>query len=135
MSTSSLHINQGLARVFQLPFLLTHCLPNIGKKYKTVQQVFMVEGVCWLPHYGAYIRNQDSLSSSPRGAWLNLLRANWELGTNTILRGDWSVALRHEMRNFPNGASDDQIDALSLVFDELTDSKFELQRHFGQFHE
>lgn len=51
------------------------------------------------------------------------LAAQVNAGNVVMLRGDWNAALHHEMRNFPNGANDDQIDALSLAFDELTDSK------------
>ncbi len=51
------------------------------------------------------------------------LAAQVNAGNVLMLRGDWNAALHHEMRNFPNGANDDQIDALSLAFDELTDSK------------
>lgn len=33
-----------------------------------------------------------------------------------IVKGEWNDALREEMRNFPNGSNDDQIDALSRAF-------------------
>jgi predicted phage terminase large subunit-like protein len=48
------------------------------------------------------------------------LAAQINVGNVTLVRGAWNAALLEEMRNFPNGAHDDQIDALSLAFDELT---------------
>ncbi len=64
------------------------------------------------------------------------LAAQVNAGNVLMLRGDWNAALHHEMRNFPNGANDDQIDALSLAFAELTDSKVVLLDFYkSQAHE
>lgn len=41
------------------------------------------------------------------------------VGNVLMLRGSWNQALIDEMRLFPNGANDDQIDALSRAFGEL----------------
>jgi predicted phage terminase large subunit-like protein len=41
-------------------------------------------------------------------------------GNVDMLRGDWNEGLKAEMRNFPNGKHDDQVDAGSLAFDRLT---------------
>jgi predicted phage terminase large subunit-like protein len=41
-------------------------------------------------------------------------------GNVDMLRGDWNDALKSEMRNFPNGKHDDQVDAGALAFDRLT---------------
>lgn len=46
--------------------------------------------------------------------------AQANVGNVLMVRGAWNAALLDEMRNFPNGAHDDQIDALALAFDELT---------------
>lgn len=45
--------------------------------------------------------------------------AQVNVGNVAMLRADWNDALIAEMRAFPNGAHDDQIDALSDAFDEL----------------
>ena len=52
--------------------------------------------------------------------------AQVNVGNVMMVRGSWNEALREEMRNFPNGANDDQIDALSLAFDELTGTNFSM---------
>lgn len=48
------------------------------------------------------------------------IAAQVNVGNVLLVRGSWNAAFLDEMRNFPNGAHDDQIDALSLAFDELT---------------
>lgn len=45
--------------------------------------------------------------------------AQVNVGNVMMLRGDWNEALKAEMRMFPNGTFDDQIDALSRAFAEL----------------
>lgn len=45
--------------------------------------------------------------------------AQVNVGNVLMLRGDWNEALINEMRMFPNGSNDDQIDALSRGFGEL----------------
>lgn len=47
------------------------------------------------------------------------LAAQVNVGNVVMLRAPWNQALLDEMRNFPNGTNDDQIDALSLAFAEL----------------
>lgn len=44
------------------------------------------------------------------------LAAQINVGNVLMLRGNWNAALLDEMRSFPNGAHDDQIDALSRAF-------------------
>ncbi len=44
------------------------------------------------------------------------LAAQINVGNVLMLRGAWNAALLDEMRSFPNGANDDQIDALSRAF-------------------
>ena len=46
--------------------------------------------------------------------------AQVNVGNVLMVRGPWKDALVEEMRNFPNGSHDDQIDGLSTAFDELT---------------
>jgi len=45
--------------------------------------------------------------------------AQVNVGNVLMLRGDWNQALINEMRVFPNGAHDDQIDSLSRAFSEI----------------
>jgi predicted phage terminase large subunit-like protein len=47
------------------------------------------------------------------------LAAQVNVGNVSMLRGPWNEALISEMRMFPNGAYDDQVDALSRAFGEL----------------
>lgn len=44
-------------------------------------------------------------------------------GNVLMLRGDWNTALMNEMRIFPNGTHDDQIDSLSRAFSEIIISR------------
>jgi predicted phage terminase large subunit-like protein len=41
------------------------------------------------------------------------------VGNVLMLRGDWNAALLDELRSFPNGRHDDQVDGLSRAFAEL----------------
>ena len=41
-------------------------------------------------------------------------------GNVDMLRGDWNQELLEELSRFPHGAHDDQVDALSDAFAELT---------------
>jgi predicted phage terminase large subunit-like protein len=45
--------------------------------------------------------------------------AQVNVGNVMLLRGEWNKGLIDEMRMFPNGANDDQIDALSRGFADL----------------
>lgn len=47
------------------------------------------------------------------------LAAQINVGNIAMLRGVWNDELMDEMRTFPNGSNDDQIDALSRAFAEL----------------
>lgn len=58
--------------------------------------------------------------------------AQVNVGNVVMLRGDWNEALKTEMRLFPNGNHDDQIDGLSTAFDELTGTNFSLLDFYGQ---
>lgn len=58
--------------------------------------------------------------------------AQVNVGNVMMVRGVWNAALQDEMRNFPNGSHDDQIDALSLAFDELTDSNFSMLDFYAE---
>lgn len=40
-----------------------------------------------------------------------------------MLRGDWNKAFIEELRNFPNGKHDDQVDAGSDAFNELNEAR------------
>ena len=58
--------------------------------------------------------------------------AQVNVGNVMMVRAPWNDALINEMRNFPNGANDDQIDALSLAFDELTANDLGLLEFYTQ---
>ncbi len=47
-------------------------------------------------------------------------------GNVLMLRGTWNYALREELRTFPNGAHDDQVDALSSGFNDLVEHKSDI---------
>lgn len=50
--------------------------------------------------------------------------AQVNVGNVDMLRAGWNDALVNEMRMFPNGKNDDQVDALSDAFGELSDNTF-----------
>ena len=58
--------------------------------------------------------------------------AQVNIGNVKMLRGDWNDALKAEMRNFPNGKNDDQVDALSLAFDAATSGNTGLLDYYAQ---
>src|SRR6185312_13974814 len=45
------------------------------------------------------------------------------IGNVSIVRGDWNSVYLEELRNFPNGAHDDQVDASSRAFQTLMESQ------------
>ncbi|MEC4682366.1 MAG: phage terminase large subunit [Nitrospirota bacterium] len=47
-------------------------------------------------------------------------------GNVVMLRGGWNYALREELRTFPGGAHDDQVDAQSSGFNDLTEHKTDI---------
>lgn len=47
------------------------------------------------------------------------LASQVNLGNVLIVRGEWNASLVHEMRQFPNGKYDDQVDALSRAYRNL----------------
>ena len=48
------------------------------------------------------------------------IAAQMNIGNVSIVRGDWNLEFINELRNFPNGKWDDQVDALSRAFMTLT---------------
>ena len=48
--------------------------------------------------------------------------AQVNIGNVKMLRGDWNKALVDELRNFPNGKHDDQVDGCSDGFNELNEA-------------
>jgi predicted phage terminase large subunit-like protein len=49
--------------------------------------------------------------------------AQVNIGNVKMLRGDWNKALIEELRNFPNGTHDDQVDGCSDGFTELNEAR------------
>ena len=60
------------------------------------------------------------------------LAAQINVGNVLMVRGTWNDELINEMRMFPNGNNDDQIDALSRAFEAVTGGNFGLLDFFGQ---
>jgi len=58
--------------------------------------------------------------------------AQVNVGNVLLLRAPWNDALKSEMRMFPNGKHDDQVDACSDGFNELTDNTFGLLDHMAE---
>ncbi len=46
-----------------------------------------------------------------------------EAGNLALLRAPWNRALLEELRDFPHGAKDDQVDALSRAFGMLAEAQ------------
>ena len=59
------------------------------------------------------------------------LAAQVNVGNVLMLRGSFNHELREELRLFPFGANDDQVDALSLAFDELTGNNLSILDFFA----
>lgn len=49
-----------------------------------------------------------------------------------MLRGAWNDDLIEELRNFPNGTHDDQIDGCSDAFNELNEGNLGLLEHLEE---
>lgn len=58
--------------------------------------------------------------------------AQVNVGNVMMLKAEWNDALVSEMRVFPNGAHDDQVDALSDAFDELNINNFGMLDYMQQ---
>lgn len=58
--------------------------------------------------------------------------AQVNIGNVRMLRGDWNKAFIDELRNFPNGKHDDQIDGGSDAFNELNEGNLGLLEHLEQ---
>jgi len=56
--------------------------------------------------------------------------AQVNVGNVVMIRGAWNLTMVEELRNFPNGLHDDQVDGLALAFDELTDNTLGLLAYY-----
>lgn len=68
------------------------------------------------------ISGDKVLRATPFAAQVNI-------GNVVMVEGEWNQALIDEMRVFPNGAHDDQIDACSDAFNEIADNSLGLMEH------
>lgn len=59
------------------------------------------------------------------------LASQMEAGNVYMLRADWNQELTDEMRKFPNGSHDDQIDGLSRAFNHLTSTAYDGEVFFS----
>jgi predicted phage terminase large subunit-like protein len=78
--------------------------------------------VAWL---AARLAGHRVVASAETGAKLTRalpVAAQAEAGNLRLLRGGWNRALLDELRDFPHGRKDDQVDALSRAFSMLTDA-------------
>lgn len=64
-------------------------------------------------------RVHSSTESGDKVTRAGPLASQVEIGNVYMLRGPWNKALLDEMRAFPNGTKDDQVDALSRAFSRL----------------
>jgi len=62
---------------------------------------------------------RSSPESGDKATRAEPLAAQINVGNVMMLRGEWNADLVSEMRLFPNGRNDDQVDALSRAFGEL----------------
>ena len=78
--------------------------------------------VAWL---AARLAGHRVVASAETGAKLTRalpVAAQAEVGNLRLLRGGWNRALLDELRDFPHGRKDDQVDALSRAFSMLADA-------------
>lgn len=60
-----------------------------------------------------------SLESGDKATRAEPLASQINVGNVRMLRADWNESFAHELASFPNGAHDDQVDALSRAYSEL----------------
>ena len=58
----------------------------------------------------------SSLESGSKETRAAAVAAQCNIGNVSVLRSGWNRAFLEELRDFPNGAKDDQVDALSRAF-------------------
>ena len=61
-----------------------------------------------------------SLESGDKETRANPVSSQVNVGNMLMLRGDWNKPFTEELRNFPAGRHDDQVDALARAFNEMT---------------
>ena len=84
--------------------------------------------VAWL---AAKLAGHRVVASAETGAKLTRalpVAAQAEAGNLRLLRGGWNHALLDELRDFPHGRKDDQVDALSRAFSMLADAPSPVRR-------
>ena len=84
--------------------------------------------VAWL---AARLAGHRVVASAETGAKLTRalpVAAQAEAGNLRLLRGEWNRVLIEELRDFPHGRKDDQVDALSRAFSMLADAPPPLRR-------
>lgn len=75
--------------------------------------------VMYLTRMLAGYRVSSSPESGDKVTRAEPVAAQINVGNVLMLRGDWNKAFTDELRSFPNGTNDDQVDALSRAFGEL----------------
>ena len=75
--------------------------------------------VLYLTRQLAGLRVVSSPESGDKVTRAEPFAAQMNVGNVLMLRADWNESMRNELAMFPNGANDDQVDALSRAFSEL----------------
>jgi predicted phage terminase large subunit-like protein len=78
--------------------------------------------VSWLTSQLAGFQVIASRESGSKATRAGPVSSQIEAGNIAVIRGQWNHAFLDELRDFPNGRKDDQVDALSRAFATLTDT-------------
>ena len=85
-------------------------------------------GVNTIDHYRREVLQKFAFygkkSSGDKEVRANPVSSQAEAGNVKLVRGPWINAFLEEAEQFPNGAHDDQVDALSGAYEELNESSF-----------
>ena len=76
--------------------------------------------VAWLTQRLAGFRVRASPETGSKVTRATVAAAAIETGTLSVLRAPWNLQFLDELRDFPNGRKDDQVDALSRGFAQLS---------------
>jgi predicted phage terminase large subunit-like protein len=82
----------------------------------------------YIKHLAGFVA-QASLESGDKQQRAEPFAVQVNNGHLTMLEGDWNAAYREELRSFPYGKWDDQVDASSRAFMTLTETKRPMKIH------
>lgn len=84
--------------------------------------------VAWLSSMLAGHRVVSSPETGSKLVRAGAVAGQVEAGNVAIVRANWNRALLDELRDFPTGRKDDQVDALSRAFSMLTEAAAPVRR-------